>query len=186
MEEKFNNLIKQIKNEKLSESEKTAIWFKVETFIQNNPVGSTSSGIKKSPYFSRHHFFTAGKVLVTSFLLMALGFGGLSYSSASALPGELLYSIKINVNEKLEEKLIFTPEKKLDLRKKRIETRFIEVESLIKENKITEKNRNIIEKNITKETGKLEENLAEMQEKNPELANIAKTDIEESIKIHQE
>ncbi|HPS21561.1 MAG TPA: hypothetical protein PLO44_02020 [Candidatus Paceibacterota bacterium] len=184
MEEQFNNLITKIRNEKMTENEKAAIWFRVETFAKNNPVGS--SKLVKYPYFSAHHFFTAGKVFATSILLVVFGFGGLSYSSASSLPGDLLYSIKINVNEKIEEKLTFTPEKKINLRKKRIETRLTEVESLIKENKVTKKNREIVEKNIKVEKEKIESELKQIQEQNPEIAVAAKAEIENSIKDHQE
>jgi hypothetical protein len=188
-EQKFNNLINIMKKQKLTDSEKSAIWFKVETFVENNPVNSNShskSGIKKSPYFARHHFFTAGKILATSFLLVILGFGGLSYSSASALPGDLLYSLKINVKEKVEEQLTFNTEKKIELRQKRIETRFTEVESLIQENKITKENRETVEKNIQAEKEKITKNLAEIKETNPEMAELAKIKIEKSIKNHQE
>ena len=184
MEEQFNNLINQMRNEKMTDAEKAAIWFKVETFAKNNPAGSFKSA--KSPYFSKQHFFTMGKVFATSFLLVVFGFGGLSYSSASSLPGDLLYSVKINVNEKIEEKLTFTPEKKIVLRKKRIETRLTEVESLIKENKVTKENREIVEKNIKVEKEKIENELKQIQEQNPEVAIAAKTEIENSIKDHQE
>jgi hypothetical protein len=186
MEENFNNLINEMKNQKLTDSEKSAIWFRVETFMQNNPMGSFGNSKIKTPYFSRHHFFTAGKVLVTSFLLMAIGFGGLSYSSASALPGETLYTLKINVKEKIEEKLVFSSAKKIDLRKKRIETRFTEVENLIKKNKVTKENREIVEKNIKAETAKIEEDLAEIKTENPEMAVQAQEEIVQSIKEHQE
>lgn len=184
MEEQFNNLITKIRNEKMTENEKAAIWFRVETFAKNNPIGS--SKLVKSPYFSAHHFFTAGKIFATSILLVVFGFGGLSYSSASSLPGDLLYSVKINVNEKIEEKLTFTPEKKINLRKKRIETRLTEVESLIKENKVTKENREIVEKNIKVEKEKIESELKQIQEQNPEIAVAAKAEIENSIKDHQE
>jgi hypothetical protein len=183
MEERFNKLIEQMRNQKMTDSERSALWFKIETFAQNNPVGSFS---QKSPYFSRNHFFTAGKILVTSFLLMAVGFGGLSYSSASALPGEMLYTLKINVREKIEEKLVFSQEKKIDLRKKRIETRYTEVESLIKENKVTKENREIVEKNIKTEKEKIDQDLAAIEIKNPEMAIQAKETIDQSIKEHQE
>jgi len=185
MENRFNNLIKIMKAEKMTEEEKTSIRFKVETFVQNNPISIP----QKSPYFSRFHFAKAGKIFATGLLLMVIGVGGLSYSSASALPGDLLYPIKINLNEKIEEKLAFTPTEKVALQQKRIETRFTEVESLIKTKKITPENNSVVieaEKQINQEKEKLVSALAEVQKINPEMASTAKNNIENSIKNHQE
>jgi len=185
MENKFNNLIKIIKAEKMTKEEKTSIRFKVETFVQNNPINIP----QKSPYFSRFHFAKAGKIFATGLLLMVIGVGGLSYSSASALPGDLLYPIKINLNEKIEEKLAFKPEKKIVIQQKRIETRFTEIETLIKEKKIAPENNSVVaeaEKQINQEKERLVNTLIKVQKINPEMASKAKNNIENSIKNHQE
>lgn len=174
-----------MKSEKMTEEEKTSIRFKVESFVQNNPIDIP----QKSPYFSRFHFAKAGKIFATGLLLMVIGVGGLSYSSASALPGDLLYPIKINLNEKIEEKLTSAPEKKIALRQKRIETRFTEVESLIKTQKITPENNSVVaeaEKQINQEKEKLVNTLSQIQKTDPEMASKAKVKIENSIKNHQE
>jgi len=185
MEQKFNNLINTIKNEKMTEEEKTSIRFKVQTFIQNNPVTIPI----KTPYFSRFHFAHAGRIFATGLLLMVIGTGGLSYSSASALPGDLLYPVKINFNEKIEEKFASTPEQKIALRQKRIETRFSEVETLINNKKITPENNSVVmeaEKQINQEKEKLVNTLTEVQKTNPEKVSLEKNKTENSIKNHRE
>ncbi len=185
METKIDNLIKKIKKIKMTPEEKTAIFFKVETFISNNPIKQKNK-FQISPYFSKNNFIKITKIFSTGMLLMVLGVGGLSYSSASALPGNLLYPIKVNVKEKIEEKLVFTPEKKVELGKKRIETRFTEVESLIKNKKITSEDLIKIESKVKIEKEKIEEKLNEIEEKNPEKINDKKEDLENKIKEHQE
>lgn len=187
MENKFNNLIKAIKNEKMTEEEKTSIRFRVETFVNNNPVKSFPSPyLKIMPYFSKFSFANLSKIVGVALLLVIIGVGGLTYASASALPGDLLYPIKINIKEKIEEKLAFTMEEKNTVKYKKIETRFKEVETLIKENKITPEKRAVAEIGIATEKQNIENNLEVMNKEDPEVANLTKTNLEALIQTHQE
>lgn len=187
MENKFNNLIKAIKSEKMTEEEKTSIRFRVETFANNNPIKSSPSPyLKISPYFSKFSFANLGKTVGVALLLAIIGVGGLTYASASALPGDLLYSIKINIKEKIEEKLAFTMEEKNTVKYKKIETRFKEVETLIKENKITPEKRAIAEIGIATEKQNIENNLEVMNKEDPKVADLTKTNLEALIQTHQE
>jgi len=187
MENKFNNLIKAMKNEKMTGEEKTSIRFRVETFANNNPVkGFPSPYLKISPYFSKFSFANLSKIVGTALLLTIIGVGGLTYASASALPGDLLYPIKINIKEKIEEKLAFTMEEKNTVKYKKIETRFKEVETLIKKNKITPEKRAIAETGIATEKQNIENNLEVMSKEDPEVANLTKTNLEALIQTHQE
>ncbi len=190
MEEKMENLIKIMKESKMSSSEKTQIKNKLISFMEANPVHMSSPVpspySNPSPYFSHFSFAHLGKVAVFAVLVVMLSIGGLSFASASALPGDFLYPVKINLKEKIEEKITLGPEAKLALRQKRIETRFKEVETLVIENRLTPEKSNIAEMNILVETIAIQNNLDEVRKTNPEKAELASKDIEESIKTHRE
>ena len=184
-EEKFNNLINKMKSERMTEEEKISIHFRVMTFMENNPVSKIPVRIR-SPYFSRFSFARFSKIAGTSMLLMIIGVGGLTYASAGALPGDFLYPVKVSFKEKIEEQLAFTPVKKVAFRQKKIETRYNEVETLIKQNKVTPENISVATTNINIEKEKLNNDLTEVTKTDPQIAVLAKTQIEEAIKTHQD
>jgi hypothetical protein len=185
METKFNNLIKNIKKDIMTPEEKSILKNKIIFFVENYPISTPSPYIKKSPYFSRFSFAHVGKLVTAGAFMVVLGVGGLSYASADALPGDLLYPVKINLKEKIEDRLAFTPAVKLALRQRRIETRLGEVETLT-ENKLDNATSNTEELNIKIETAQISNDLAEVRKTNPEVALQADINIKNTIKFHRE
>lgn len=181
MENKFNNLINEMKKGGMTAEEKAAIRFKITTFAGNNPVQVA----QPSPYFSKFSFASFGKMSLAGLLLVVLGVGGLSSASADALPGDKLYPIKIHIKEKIEESLVFSSEKKVALKQERIETRFKEIETLVKEDRATEEDVIMIAASIEIEKDELSKELDKLNEGHPEVAVLAIMDIENSIKNRQ-
>lgn len=186
MQEKFKNLITTIKQMKLTDSEKSEIFKKISSFMEYNP-GKKHSPIfyRLSPYAIRSPFVFAGRLATVMAIILIIGGGGLSYVSAGSLPGDFLYSFKIQ-KEKIEDKFAVTPEKKIALRQKRIETRFGEVETLIKEKKITKEKLSLVQSKIEKEKEKATEDLKELKKEDTEKALIAENTIETSIEEHKD
>jgi len=89
----------------------------------------------KSPYLFGLSFFAKGLVLAT--LILAIGGGSLSFAAEGALPGDWLYPIKINVNEKAKEITLRTSEARVAWQEKRIEKRLEELDKLVENNKIS-------------------------------------------------
>jgi hypothetical protein len=123
--------IESLQNLKLSQSEKSEMF----SFIQNHMDESEKNAIAKpiaSPFnvfsFIQHHAFYA-----TSFALALILAGG-SAAAESALPGDLLYSVKRNMNEGVMQALAFDTESKAEVQIKLVERRFEEVEEVIAEN----------------------------------------------------
>jgi len=187
MEEKFKNLINTIKQTRLTSDEKSDMLKKINAFVEYNP-GRKHSFIfyRVSPYIVRSPFAMAGKLASILILISVVGTGGLSYASAGSLPGDFLYPVKTNLIEKLEEQLAVTPEKKVALRQKRIETRFGEVETLIKEKKITKEKLSLVQNKIEKEKEKVSDDLIELKKEDTGKALIAESTIEASIEEHKE
>ncbi len=181
MENKFNNLINEMKKGGMTAEEKAAIRFKITTFVGNNPIQVA----QPSPYFSQFSFASLGKISLAGLLLVVLGVGGLSSASADALPGDKLYPVKIHIKEKIEESFVFSSEKKVALKQERIETRFKEIETLVKEDRATEEDVIMIAASIEIEKDELSKELDKLNEGHPEVAVLAIMNIENSIKNRQ-
>ncbi len=186
MENKFNNLILTIKKDRMSPEEKVALKNSVMLFVDTYQASQPSPYVKKSPYFSGFSFAHVGKLVTAGAFLVVLGVGGITAASAKALPGDFLYPVKINLKEKIEEKIALTPEAKLVFRQKRMETRLQEVETLMDQNLLTSSNSDIVESNIKREAIEISDNIAEVRKTNPGAAQNADLNIKETVRIHRE
>lgn len=74
------------------------------------------------------------------FALFAVSTGA-SYAAASALPGDILYPIKIHVNERIEGTFAVDPKTHAEFAQKQIRRRVIEAETLIRENRFDDAKR---------------------------------------------
>ncbi len=180
MKDKLEKLIRAMKEEQMTPDEKARVYLRVSA-----STVSPSSYIY-SPYFSKFSFPVLVRVAGVLLLILTVTTAGLSYASASALPGEFLYAVKTNFKEQLEEKLAGTPEKRIALRQQRLEVRFSEVETLIKEKKITPENRSIAETKIQETKEAIVSDLEVINKENPAATIEAKADLETNIQEHQE
>jgi len=172
---KLKNLIETLKKEEMTRVEKALVYSKIviKTEKETQPA--------QSPYFSGFSFTYFARIAGAFVMIAVLGVSGLSYASASALPGELLYKVKTELKEKIEEKFAFTSEKRIALRQQRIKIRFSEAETLIKEKKITPEKLSIVEAKILEDKQEIGNALEEINKENPEIATEAKTDLEAAI-----
>jgi hypothetical protein len=79
-----------------------------------------------SPYFIHAWTFRAA----VAFAVVLVITGGTAYAAEGALPGDLLYSVKVDVNEPVTGALAFTPEAKAAWHTQVAETRLAEAEAL--------------------------------------------------------
>lgn len=179
MSDNIKNFIRAVKQIRMTEAERAVMRAHL------SPL-SAAEAPRRSPYFSRLSFPHVLKVASLVVLFLVLGVSGLSYASASALPGELLYNIKIHFKEPIEEKLAFSPEKRIALREQRINARFSEVETLIKEKKITPADKTQADTNIEQTKQEISADLEEINKADPQAATDAKTDLDASIQASQQ
>lgn len=133
MENNFNkeieNFKKDTKSKGLSYIEKSKLKNRIYSEI----------GIKNPSY--GYHIFKVSVAFVVAFLIVG---GPVVYASNNSLPGDKLYSIKTNVNEKAV--AVFVPDNEYSL--KLAKKRMTELESLIEKEEVDEKKLNIIEKKL--------------------------------------
>lgn len=131
----MNDLFKKLtalRSEKLTLSEREELRVKLLTRMETYaeaPMRNTFSFMLPVRY-KRAIGFTIASLLAVS--------TGASYAAASALPGDILYPIKINVNERIETALAVTPKASAEVAARQIKRRAIEAEILAKENRLDE------------------------------------------------
>lgn len=192
----MKKFIKILKNFNLSQKEKDVLRYKIEQFISFNPIRGEVHVPKKSFYFSIFTLRSLGKaVSLVLILLVVVGGTGVSYASTDALPGDKLYNVKINVNEKIEEKLAFTTEAKVTVQTQKVERRLTEVQKLVEKKDFSDEKKEIVkinlEKNVNEVTksieslkneGKIEEALDTTSKITPVLEAHKKVLTEQKIK----
>lgn len=142
-EKDFNKEIHELKNIRLSKSEKESIFKNV----MSTPV--ESSYVKRSPIFvsifTRHT-----QVFVAASLVLAMSFGGAIYASDDSLPGDVLYSVKTAMIEPVLDVVYSAPEDKLLWEEEKVERRIAEAEKLIEKDELDEEKLAKLEAKIEK------------------------------------
>ena len=126
---KFEQLKNIARKTSLTAHEKTVLRSNIESFMKYHPVIATGARTArvKSP-FSPFMIFARSVAFVL--IGMLAGGSGLAYASEQALPGDVLYPVKINVTEEVVSVLSFTPEAKLEWETKRILRRVDEIQKI--------------------------------------------------------
>jgi len=130
----MSNFFKQLKNIRLTDSERTKIRSRLLNYLETNPVR-----IPEEPRHSwqRSRIFSLlltreGKLSMPALiiaLIIAIS-GGASAAAQNSLPGDVLHPVKIHVNERVRAMLAASDEAKADLALKLMDTRLQETERL--------------------------------------------------------
>lgn len=188
MKKEFNNFIKKAKQNKLSAAEKNVMRSKILEFISFNPIRGKTPVIRERNYLSifEVRYFAKAASLVLIFAVV-VGGSGVSLAASSALPGEKLYSVKVNVNETIEDGFARTTEARAAVHSKKVERRLVEAQALDKENKLSPELQKVVEEKLAEHIDKLAEDIADLQaEGNLELALETTSNITPVLEAHKE
>lgn len=161
----MKKFIKILKSISLSQKEKDVLRYKIEQFISFNPIRNEIHVPKKSFYFSIFTFRALGKaVSLVLIALIVVGGTGVSYASTDSLPGDKLYNVKINVNEKIEEKLAFSTEAKVVVQTQKVERRLTEAQKLVEKKDFSPEKKAIVKTNLEKNVNEVTESIEDLKE----------------------
>ncbi|MES2470833.1 MAG: DUF5667 domain-containing protein [Patescibacteria group bacterium] len=136
----LNKGIKDFKKTGLSHVEKSEMLQRVLGKPASIPV---ESPFLISTYFSSMSLRTMAYALVV--LVFVAGSVGTSYAAEKAVPGDILYPIKVNINEPLRSAVAVKKEAKAEWEAKKAERRLTEARILASEGKLNESKRKDIE-----------------------------------------
>lgn|SRR3989344_5172109 len=173
MENKINKIIEDAKKVSLSSKEKSFIKESLLSHIKSGPI--LSPFVRKNTSL-RHKWYSTEALFslfylkplyiipVIFLLFLALG-GGTSAVAQMALPGDVLYPIKIYLNENLESLVAITLEDDAQVDLKQATRRLMEAEKLKVRGDLTEKQTLEIKGNFEKEVNSLNKNLLKIEKR---------------------
>lgn len=120
---------------RLTKDEKNVMYQNIAFVMAKNPIPNEP---EKQSFFHRFFFVKRPFAFATLIVfLVAFSGGSISYAATDAQPGDLLYPIKVDVNEEVVGALQFTPQGKSNWEMERVRRRLQEVEKLAEEGKLT-------------------------------------------------
>ena len=174
-----NNIVKQLKSvakdTRLSATEKAVIKSQLLHYVKTHPAGSVASSyvhVSPSP-FSIQNF--RNKKTLSAFVIGGLLLGSsVSFASENTIPGDMLYPVKIYVNESARTVLAVTPIAKAEWEVRLAERRLEEVEKLAMLPGVSEESIARAENNFNKHTERIQEHIVKF-EKNNDSENAVAT-----------
>ena len=163
MENEFNKIKNISEKIKLSREEKEKLKANIFNFIKSHPVRTPVAGrlINTWSFFNLLNFPPkadqplAGKpmpaFLGILLILGTAGVGGVSLAAEGALPGDLLYPVKVGVNEEVRAAVSFSAEAKTEWDARRLERRLEEAEKLAHKKEFNAEARARVEENLSAE-----------------------------------
>ena len=138
MEQEFLKKLNSVKqNIRMSESDKD--------FIRKNLLSEISKTNLPIPSYYRAKYLA-----ISTFLIF--GSAGVSFAAENTLPGDFLYPVKININEKVAASLKFDPAKRAEYEITLANRRLEEMQTLQKENKLDTETKNNLQTNYNQHT----------------------------------
>lgn len=152
----IKNLIKKGREVSLSKIEKTEIRQRLLAYMK----GTEAMQAVRSAPFSWSRIL---KPAFVSVLIASLTGGGVSFASENSLPGDLLYPVKVNVNEEVRAALLPTAEAKADWEATRAIRRLEEAEQLAAKGELNDAQQEQIEKKFEEHAEKSEARIAALE-----------------------
>lgn len=137
MEKRIEEFFARAPKVSLTADEKSAGREMLRSFMALRPVRSVAASPMLAG-FRRFYFGQAGKsaAVFATVLGLLLASAGVSYAAESAIPGDVLYPIKVGVNEEIRAALVVSTRDKADWEAERAERRLAEVETLASQGRL--------------------------------------------------
>jgi len=187
MNNKFDQLIGDSKELKLNSNEKKDVRNQLKMHMAKEGVKLSGEERVESKHFlqmfirrlptKNHWIHFSLHSMTAAFAVFALFTGGLAYAAEDTIPGDALYSLKVDITEPLREHLKFSPEAKAEWNARRMERRLEEGQRLMSRGKGNFKN------HLPKLQERLEMHTEKLEQR---LLNLDSDDSAEEIRAHIE
>ncbi|MDD5164933.1 MAG: DUF5667 domain-containing protein [Candidatus Pacebacteria bacterium] len=176
----IKNTIVEIKKISLTHQEKSALFDVLDWYAESNPS-------VKSPYSIStwtHQLSRPLTYVLTSLLIVLLAGGSSVFASEGALPGDILYPIKIHVSEPLKVALATSLEAKQQVKVAQVEERLKEAETLAVQGRLTSSTSIEIQQAVAMRVSDVHDSLSDKNKNHLEVTLAAHENVLESIKKH--
>lgn len=171
--------LKILKDITLSEEERGILRANIARNIQ------TAKVTRKISYF--HNGIKHGlRIGLSTFLFIIFVGGSVSVIADNSLPGDALYSFKINVNEEIKGAFIKNTEAKLSWQTSLIDTRLNEIKTLAASKTLTKEKQETAQKALDNHIKTLSKQLEVLSDEKPAEALKVTATLEENLKVQKE
>jgi tetratricopeptide (TPR) repeat protein len=186
LQEQFKEATKSIT---LTKEQKSLMREHLVEYMEYKPIRTVMASKQvhnSAPFFSffkAHHL--SGALIIA--LVVASSSFGVSFAADDALPGDLLYGVKVNINEEIKTALI--PEDDTESRvaweQERAELRLVEASQLVAEGRLDSAKQEQVSKLFAEHTEAIVERVLAAEETDPVFAAEASSVLEESLDTHE-
>ncbi len=171
--------LKMLKNITLTQEEKGVLRASVARGIQIT---------RQTPVVSIFHRSVQHglRIGLSTFLFIVFVGGSVSVVADNSLPGDPLYSFKINVNEEVKGAFLKTTEDKLSWQKTRIDNRLNEIKTLAASNTLTKAKQETAQRALNIHIEAFSKELGTLSDDEPNKALEVTADLEKSLKVQKE
>lgn len=177
-----------LKGLKMADGEREAMKARLLNFMAQNPVRADLSArhIQQRSLWNAIILNRYIRTMPIAILIAAVISGGVSFAAQGSLPGDALYSIKINVNEKIIKVLALSEEAKANIEARLAEERLEEAEELTVKGEFKDELREELEARFEKHASKVEERIKKFEQRENFKAAVDVTSrFEASLRAHE-
>jgi len=191
------------KRMQLSSQEKALLWQGISTFASAKQINLSSleksdgfdavaRHMRKNPMhtpasswvFTWMHFHKLTASVLIALIIVGTGGGSVAYASQAAVPGDALYTVKVDITEPLiDVALTFAPEGRAEWERRRLKRRLKEAEHLSERARFTPDRRVLLQKRIEHRMEMLQVHLNGIPEDERE---IIQDRVEDVMEKHQQ
>ena len=174
----------------LSEHEREAMRDRLVAYMEYQPIRKKQRVQEKEmatsshlflPFFRMHH--VSGALIIA--LIATTGMYGVSSASTQALPGDLLYPVKVDVREKIQGALLSTDEERAAWERERAERRLTEASQLAVLGRLNVDTKNEIRRRFAEHTEAVVTHVRSIEKTDPVLAAEAADEFETALDMHE-
>ncbi len=181
MDEFFSQMKKEVEKTRLTSEEREVMRRALEgAFASGSPVKSPMR-VTPSPFL-----FISSKLFspLAFVLVLAVIGGGTAYAAEGALPGNMLYPIKVHVNEKIAVALAASSEAKAQAHAKFAERRMREAEALVERSALTHEAKTELEERLETHAAEVDAAIELVQREDPVVAAEITARLESAFSAH--
>lgn len=179
-------ILKSLKNFKLSSEEKNTSRLKLLSFMKLKPVRRwvfSRQEYRSNVFVSILNLAKKPMPIVISIVLLLTA--GTSIAAEKALPGQVLYPIKVAINEEVIAFASFDSEAKAEWEIRRTERRLEEAEELASKGRFSAEVSQRIEANFEEHAERVRARIAEFEAKDVQVSTDLSSKFEASLRAHE-
>lgn len=183
--------LEKIKNITLSKKERTSLWSELHAYTEFKPIPRERiSEMDRLPSMKPSFGFalfqkTKSMPILASLLIVSFLGGGTAFAAENAVPGDILYTVKTEINEPIRGTLALNAEAKANFEAWRAERRLNEARTLSVRSTLTEERREQLEERFDHHAERVEMRIESIAQTNPGLAAELSTKFEASLLAHE-